>query len=71
MEQRAALTDGEHLICLVQSDDPRLILAPVGAGRSVGFGGGDAADVAVLESVAVAFEADDFGVVRTRRSLIQ
>jgi hypothetical protein len=30
-EQRAALIGGRHLICLVQSDDPDLRLAPVGA----------------------------------------
>ena len=29
--QRAALIDGDRLVCLVQSADPRLILAPVGA----------------------------------------
>jgi hypothetical protein len=29
----------------------------------VGAGGGDAAEVAVLEAVAVAFEGDDVGVV--------
>ena len=29
----------------------------------VGRGGGDAAEVAVFEPVAVAFEGDDFGVV--------
>ena len=29
----------------------------------VGRGGGDAAEVSVFESVAVAFEGDDFGVV--------
>lgn len=29
--QRSALIDGDYLICLVQSDDPALVLAPVGA----------------------------------------
>ncbi|OBK38179.1 hypothetical protein A5658_26585 [Mycobacterium sp. 1245111.1] len=29
--QRDALIDGDHLICLVQSEDPSLQLAPVGA----------------------------------------
>lgn len=29
--QRAALIGGNHLICLVQSDDPALALASVGA----------------------------------------
>ncbi|MFZ0907000.1 MAG: barstar family protein [Mycobacterium sp.] len=29
--QRSALIDGDNLICLVQSDDPALVLAPVGA----------------------------------------
>jgi hypothetical protein len=31
VHQRAALIVGDHLICLVQSADPGLILAPVGA----------------------------------------
>ncbi|OBI17765.1 hypothetical protein A5712_23605 [Mycobacterium sp. E2327] len=31
LRQRAALIGGHHLICLVQSDDPHLRLAPVGA----------------------------------------
>jgi Barstar (barnase inhibitor) len=31
VNQRAALIGGDHLICLVQSDDPSLQLAPVGA----------------------------------------
>jgi hypothetical protein len=31
LNQRSALIGGDHLICLVQSDDPRLTLAPVGA----------------------------------------
>jgi RNAse (barnase) inhibitor barstar len=31
LRQRDALIAGNHLICLVQSDDPRLALAPVGA----------------------------------------
>jgi hypothetical protein len=31
IRQRAALVDGHHLICLVQSNDPDLMLAPVGA----------------------------------------
>lgn len=30
VNQREALIDGDHLLCLVQSDDPRLQLAPVG-----------------------------------------
>jgi hypothetical protein len=30
LTQRGALIVGNHLICLVQSDDPRLTLAPVG-----------------------------------------
>lgn len=31
VNQREALIGGDHLICLVQSDDPSLQLAPVGA----------------------------------------
>jgi len=31
LRQRDALIGGNHLICLVQSDDPRLTLKPVGA----------------------------------------
>jgi hypothetical protein len=31
VNQRDALIGGDHLVCLVQSDDPRLQLAPVGA----------------------------------------
>jgi hypothetical protein len=31
VNQREALIGGDHLICLVQSDDPNLQLAPVGA----------------------------------------
>jgi hypothetical protein len=31
LRQRDALIAGNHLICLVQSDDPRLTLVPVGA----------------------------------------
>ena len=31
LNQRDALIVGDHLICLVQSDDPGLQLAPVGA----------------------------------------
>jgi hypothetical protein len=30
LNQRGVLIAGDHLICLVQSDDPRLTLAPVG-----------------------------------------
>jgi hypothetical protein len=34
VNQRAALIEGDHLICLVQSDDPGLQLAPIGATKA-------------------------------------